>query len=77
MIFVPDYSLSAMLEPISASNLLALLFLVIGITFVHASLGQKPDALDHRVTSTKIMSPALFISGIVLVVVSCVVVVMV
>ena len=73
---MPDYFLAAMLEPVSPGGLLGLLFFSIGIVFIHGSLGGVPDGIDPTVAGkTRIMSPVLFVAGIVLIAVACVMVV--
>lgn len=69
---MPDYSLAAMLEPVSPGGLLGLLFFSIGIVFIHGSLGKVPDGIDPTVAGkTRIMSPVLFVVGVVLIAVAC------
>lgn len=68
---MPDYSITAILDPVPPGGLLGLLFLAIGIVFIHASLGTRPDALDPTVKGrVRVMSPALLFSGALLIVLS-------
>lgn len=68
---MPDYSIAAILDPIPPGGLLGLLFLAIGIVFIHASLGTRSDALDPTVRGKmQVMSPVLFGAGIALIVVA-------
>ena len=68
---MPDYSITAILEPVPPGGLLGLLFLAIGIVFVHASLGTRPDALDPTVRGKmQVMSPVLLGAGMALIVVA-------
>ena len=73
---MPDYSLSALIEPIGTGGLLALCLVVIGISFVYVSLDTKSTKNDVK-PKTKIMSQGLFWIGIALFVCGCVAVVLV
>ena len=68
---MPDYSITPVLDPVPPGGLLGLLLLAIGIVFVHASLGTRPDALDPTVKGrVRVMSPALLFSGALLIVIA-------
>ena len=68
---MPDYSLSALIEPIGTGGLLALCLVAIGTIFIYMSLGEKQDPLNHTITSTKVMHRGLFWSGLILFVSGC------
>ena len=68
---MPDYSLSALIEPIGTGGLLALCLVVIGTIFIYMSLGEEQDLLNQSHTSTEVMHRELFWSGLILFVSGC------
>ena len=71
---MPDYTISAIIEPVGTIGLLSLLLAAIGISFIAVSIDTKTTKNDVK-PQTKIMSPGLFFAGLVLLAGACVMVV--